>query len=116
MIQSPNIIIGPYLQNSQKNSIVILWQTDIKTTINEVHWGLTSECENISKEMILKDLTLDNLHKVTIDGLASSTKYFYKVISDEIESKIFTFHTSFEKDVFNSNSHVVAQAGGFGKS
>jgi hypothetical protein len=95
---SSSIIVGPYSQNPQKNSITILWQTDIITTINEVHWGRTPECGNISKEMINVDLNLDNLHRVIINDLDPSTKYFYKVKSDDIESNIFTFHTSFEKD------------------
>ena len=56
--EGPSIMVGPYPQNPQKNSISILWQTDIKTSRNEVHWGETPDCENIVPEHLYKNIEL----------------------------------------------------------
>ena len=93
-----SIIVGPYPQRSDKDSITILWETNEKTTKNEVHWGLTPNLGNISSEKCWKSFLKRNLHKVRLEELAPSTKYYYKVVSDDIESKIYSFYTSFEKN------------------
>ena len=76
---TPIIIIGPYSQSPERKFITILWQTDIKTSRNEVHWGTTPNCENITPEKSNGELKTDNLHKVIINGLSPSIKYYYKI-------------------------------------
>ena len=90
-----SIIIGPYAQNSDGGSIVISWETSEKTRKNTVHWGSTPALGNITNE---KNILKRNLHQVRVEDLNPSTKYYYKVVSDTIESKLYTFHTSFEPD------------------
>lgn len=86
-----SIIIGPYPQNTDMYSTNIIWQTNIKTNNNSVHFGLTSECNQIVNKNNLTDF-----HKIMLYNLKNSTKYYYKVISDGIESNIYNFFTLFE--------------------
>ena len=87
------IIVGPFPQNQDVDSIIIIWETSIVTTVNSVHFGLTSECNNI---VYYNDTNY--FHQIKLDGLTPSTKYYYKVISDCVESDVYTFYTTFEED------------------
>jgi len=93
--QNSSFVIGPYTQRSQKNSIIVSWETKTQTTRNEVQWGLTVDLGNITVE---KNLFVHTLHTVILEGLTASTQYYYKVISDDAESATYTFYTSFQKD------------------
>ena len=86
-----SIIIGPYPQSPNVDSIVIVWITSSNTSINSVHFGITPDCDNI----IYNNVT-DTFHKIRLSGLTQSTKYYYKVSSDFIESDIYSFYTPFE--------------------
>jgi 3',5'-cyclic AMP phosphodiesterase CpdA len=87
-----SIIIGPFPQNTNQDSTYIIWQTDIKTLNNSVHFGLYPNCNNI-----IYNNNLTDFHKIKIFNLNHSTKYYYKVVSDEFKSDIYCFHTSFEE-------------------
>jgi hypothetical protein len=93
--QNSSFVIDPYTQQSQKNSIIVSWETKTPTTRNEVQWGLTMDLGNITVE---KNLLACIFHTVIVEGLTASTQYYYKIVSDEIESATFTFCTSFQKD------------------
>jgi len=88
-----SIIVGPYPQNPDLDSITICWETSEKTRFNKVYYGLTPDCENVVFE---KKLLKNYFHKVKITDLTHSTKYFYKVESDCHMSNIYSFYTSFE--------------------
>ena len=94
LIESDSIIIiGPYHQNPKKNSILIIWQTSKETTNNSVHFGLNQKCD-----IIVYNNSKTDLHKVYMNNLEPSTRYYYKVVSDDIQSRIYTFHTEFEEN------------------
>jgi hypothetical protein len=93
--QKSSLVIGPYTQLSQKNSIIVSWETKTQTTRNEVQWGLTVDLGNITVE---KSLFAHTLHTVTLETLGASMQYYYKVVSNDTESATYTFCTSFEKD------------------
>ena len=40
----PKIILGPFTQHQEKNSIIIIWQTNNITVDNSVLWGETPDC------------------------------------------------------------------------
>ena len=42
-----SIIVGPYPQSPDFNSIIIIWETSIATSNNSIYFGLTPACENI---------------------------------------------------------------------
>jgi len=69
-----SIIVGPYLQNPDHNSITICWETSEKTRFNTVCYGLTTDCDTVVFE---KNLLRKNFHKVKLNNLTPSTKYFY---------------------------------------
>lgn len=96
--ESSSIVVGPFIQNTRLNSILVIWETDIPTSNNEVRWGLTRDLGNVSSEKYEFFFQNQNLHNVRLDGLIPSTKYYYKVISDSIESKIYSFYTTFERN------------------
>lgn len=86
------LLIGPYPQNSKVDSIVISWKTTVATTHNEVRWGSSPMLGNVSRE---KWTCAHKFHKVMITGLAAGRQYYYTVVSDGIESPLFTFWTAF---------------------
>jgi hypothetical protein len=88
-----SIIVGPYPQRQDIDSIVIVWETNPSTTFNSVYFGLMPVCDNI----VYHNYT-NNFHEVKLDGLLPSSKYYYKVVSDGVESDIYTLYTAFEKD------------------
>lgn len=88
-----SIVVGPYPQSPDIDSIIIVWTTSSATSNNSVHFGLSSVCENI----VYNNATND-FHEIELNGLALSTKYYYKVVSDYVESDIYSFYTSFEED------------------
>ena len=88
-----SIVVGPYPQSPDIDSIIIVWTTSSPTSVNSVHFGLTPVCENIVYNNVTNDF-----HEIELNGLVPSTKYYYKVISDYIESDIYSFYTKFEED------------------
>jgi 3',5'-cyclic AMP phosphodiesterase CpdA len=88
-----SILIGPYSQHSELDSIIVSWQTETSTTQNEVHWGTSASLGNITEE---KNMFPRTFHSVEIKGLQANQKYFYSVISDGIASPLYTFWTAFE--------------------
>ena len=81
------IIAGPYVQNVSKDSITIMWATNVNTTNNRVYWGL-EKLDNITECNENR-----RWHEVKINGLKQSSKYFYMVESDGVRSKIYSFHS-----------------------
>jgi hypothetical protein len=47
--------------------------------------------------MVYHNVTAD-FHQIKLTNLTASSQYFYKVISDTIESKIYTFHTIYSEN------------------
>jgi 3',5'-cyclic AMP phosphodiesterase CpdA len=63
--------------------------------LNTVYYGLTTNCEkNVSE----KNPSENSFHTVELTNLEKSMKYYYKVVSDGIESNIFSFYTSFDNN------------------
>jgi len=88
-----SIVVGPYPQNPGLNSTIIIWQTSAKTSVNGVCYGLNISCENV----VYDNLTSD-FHKMKINNLNPSTKYYYKVFAEDIESNVYTFNTVYSKN------------------
>lgn len=87
------ILIGPYPQQSQVDSITILWKTTTPTIHNEMHWGATPALGNITKE---KGFFPTSSHAVTLRGLRANQQYYYTVVSAESESPLYRFWTASE--------------------
>lgn len=65
---------GPYLQSQSANRITICWRTDVPTT-SEVVFGLQEN--QLSTPLSNPGTRVD--HIVTLTGLQSSTRYFYRI-------------------------------------
>jgi hypothetical protein len=96
LIGGAKIIVGPFPQQQEKNSIIIIWQTNNYTIENFVEWGLTPNCLYTSYSNTLASGKETDLHSVRIIGLSPNTKYFYRVVSDKTKSDIYSFTTSYE--------------------
>ena len=95
-----HIIKGPYLQNLSKNSVTIMWETDLPST-SEVYYG-----EGLSA----KEDAPKTIHEITLRELKPDTIYFYHVLSRVPEdrrlpkgvpsyvlSKVYSFKTAIEQ-------------------
>ena len=65
-----------------------MWATNIATENNKVYWGSSISLGNVTEKN-----EKERWHEIKIDGLKESSKYFYKVVSDATESKIYSFYT-----------------------
>lgn len=87
------IIVGPYPQSPDVDSVIIVWETSIPTSVNCVFFGLTPVFDNV---VYCNDT--DSFHQIELDNLASSTKFYYKVVSDGLEGDVYSFYTLFEEN------------------
>lgn len=92
---SPMMLLGPYPQNAQEDSIVISWKTPTPTIQNEVEWGVSSSLGAVTKELGRFPRTF---HTVAIKELTAGQKYYYRILSDHIQSPLYTFWTAFSKN------------------
>jgi hypothetical protein len=88
----------PYLQTPSDSSIWITWRTAIETSLeSKVYYGLSADALVNMTEGSTQDLRETTVkyyyHSVQLKGLQPSTRYFYKVVSDNIESEIYSFRT-----------------------
>ena len=89
----PTILIQPYLQDAEPQSIKILWQTD-RGIESIVEWGPTpalgNEVSGTSRAMNFSD---HQLHEVKLTELTRFTDYYYRVKTEGAESEVFSFKT-----------------------
>jgi acid phosphatase type 7 len=89
---SVNIKVSPYLQDASPHEITIMWETDSNEQ-SIVEYGLNISLGNIEIGSSQISSGLSQIHTVTILNLISDTRYFYKVITDDISSEISNFIT-----------------------
>jgi hypothetical protein len=87
------ILIGPYTQHSEADSIIVSWKTTLPTTQNEVHWGSSAMLGNVTSE---NTIVAKTFHQVKIEGLQAGLRYYYIVVSDVTESPLYTFWSASE--------------------
>ncbi|WP_116496247.1 fibronectin type III domain-containing protein [Balneicella halophila] len=83
--------IDPYLQAVSPNSIHINWIYSEETS--KVIYGTSPD--NLENEVIgsYDDFCNYNYHSIKLENLAPNTKYYYKVMSGNLSSDIFSFKT-----------------------
>jgi 3',5'-cyclic AMP phosphodiesterase CpdA len=89
------LLFGPYTQRSQADSVVVSWMTVMPTRRNEVHWGASPTFGNITVE---QGICATTFHTVKIRGLSAGLQYYYAVVSDETESSLYSFWTTFPQN------------------
>ncbi len=89
----PRFAVEPYLQYATRNSMTIMWETEIPTTA-VVEYGLKfPPTETVKVEK------LDTMGEVPLTNLEPGTKYFYRVVCTDadghkLEGKPLTFMTA----------------------
>lgn len=102
---SQTILVQPYIQDNQTNSIRILWETD---SDNES----TVYCGEFVPSTIFSGTSYSGgttgvVHEVLINGLNPNTRYFYKVETGLTQSDTFSFRTLPERSS-NPITRIVA--------
>jgi len=90
-ISAQNLNVGPYLQDAEPNSIVVMWETSLNTS-SRVSYGLTPALGNVATGASNTGFLLTRIHRVMIDGLQPNTTYYYSAnggnrYTDTIEFK-----------------------------
>lgn len=92
-----NLVVKPYLQNAEPNSIHIMWETSANGS-TEVDYGLTNSLGTTVVGTSETGFLFSRVHDVHLTGLQPATKYYYKVRTDNTESSIYHFRTPPLKD------------------
>ena len=82
--------IGPYIQALEQDSVTILWETD-SPAVGEVEIGENGDGKKLL--FIVREAEMRTIHNVPVGGLASDTRYFYRVRWDGKFSDRFSFRT-----------------------
>lgn len=90
VVSTPKIVRGPYLQMSLPNSIMVRWRTDVATD-SRVFYSQDPANQNLT----VTNSTATTEHTITITGLDSNTRYYYKVgTTTGPLSARFNFHSA----------------------
>lgn len=73
-LKNVNISIGPYTQNVSNDSITIVWETDVATSINYVEYW------NDEQKYVAYDNTTSIHHEITISPSFSSATIGYHLM------------------------------------
>lgn len=87
-----NINVGPYLQDAEPSSIKIMWETSSGNE-STVEWGTSNALGNSSSGIFIAGNGLSRIHTTTLAGLEANTKYYYRVITNNVQSDVFDFVT-----------------------
>ncbi|EON77981.1 putative phosphohydrolase [Lunatimonas lonarensis] len=87
------VVVQPYLQNAGPNSIHVFWETDSENE-SLVEYG-TSDKLGMRSVGHTTQVAYENskLHQVSLGGLRSNTRYFYRVKTGGFTSPIYQFTT-----------------------
>ena len=107
-VYSQNFNVKPYLQNVTPSSIHIMWET---TSNDEsiVHWGETTELVYTATGDAENSINSYYIHDVHLTDLDQNTRYYYKVVTGDLESEIFDFVTPIGSE-FESSLRVIAMS------
>ncbi len=99
------IVVGPYLQNMQKTSVTVMWETKVPLTgrvvVSEGREVLSvfEKAPGLARGAgLFKSFESPGatLHEVLVDGLMEKTRYYYRVLSNGVAGEIGSFQTSYE--------------------
>ncbi len=107
--EKPQILVQPYLQNAEPNSITIKWETSSGEE-SIVEWGTTPKLGKKSKGFAYDiNFSDSRVHEVELTNLERFTEYYYRVRTGKTYSDIFQFKTPpFASD--NESFNMVAMS------
>jgi 3',5'-cyclic AMP phosphodiesterase CpdA len=92
---TPQITKLPMLQDVRSDAMTLLWETDGNLAQHAVDWGRSSLTENTLLQ--IETLEIDSthfVHRATLSGLETETRYVYRVRSGGTNSPTFGFRTA----------------------
>ncbi|MCB0283086.1 MAG: metallophosphoesterase [Calditrichaeota bacterium] len=109
-------IVEPYLQLATKNSITILWETNIPANSFVEYGPAKLRQQEASLPLSASNEKLSQMHEVVLNDLTEQTDYFYRVVSVDadgrkIESDVFSFQTAVKEEsafafaIFSDTQH-----------
>jgi hypothetical protein len=78
--ETPKLVRHPYLQTAWKDSISILWHTDMGTKA-AVRFGKTIDLNQIAYGNVIEDESIIK-NEVTLKGLERGETYYYEILTD----------------------------------
>lgn len=91
--QAPQLLVGPYLQDAEPNSITIMWETDHGEE-GLVEYGTTPKLGKRAQGRAEDiNFSASRVHTVKLQGLDRFTTYYYRVSSGRTRSDIHQFKT-----------------------
>jgi len=91
----PQLTKLPMLQDVRSNAMTLLWETDANLVHHAVDWGRSNVTENTLLQV--ETLEIDSthfVHRATLTGLQTETRYVYRVRSGGTNSPTFSFRTA----------------------
>lgn len=91
--KAQQIVVEPYLQDATDSTINIMWETSTGAS-SKVLWGTTKELDNTTDRVFsMVNKRPSEIHRVKLEGLTPLTRYYYKVVTGNVESSIYHFTT-----------------------
>jgi predicted phosphodiesterase len=94
-VAAPQITKLPMLQDVRQHQMRLLWETDNNMALHAVDWGRSNVVANAITA--IETLQIDAthfVHRATIAGLETETRYVYRVRSGTAVSPVFSFRTA----------------------
>jgi hypothetical protein len=93
LAESPAFIVPPYLQAVEDDGITIMWET-VYPSFGKIRYGTDSWLDRTMIEESVPSL----MHEVTLSGLEKDQVYYYKVVTGNLSSPVYSFHTKKPED------------------
>jgi hypothetical protein len=96
---TPTIAKLPMLQDVRTNAMTLIWETDGNLALHAVDWGRSSVAEHALTR--IESLKIDNthyVHRATLAGLETETRYVYRVRSGTNATPVYAFRTAPKRD------------------
>lgn len=87
-----SMVVKPYLQNAEPTSMHVMWETSSDGS-SIVEYGLTNSLGSSTTGSSITGFIFSKVHDVELTGLQPATKYFYKTVTDGLESSVYHFRT-----------------------
>lgn len=86
------MVVKPYLQNAEPNSIHIMWESSTSGT-STVEYGVSNALGSTATGSSITGFGLSKIHDVELTGLQPATKYYYKTVTGSLQSSVYFFKT-----------------------
>jgi hypothetical protein len=108
VVLSQTFNVKPYLQNATPTSIHIMWETTFGDE-SIVNWGESDGLGNSTLGEAQTGQGNYRIHDVHLTDLSPNTRYYYKTITDSLDSDIYDFITP-DSPLYESSLRLIAMS------